>query len=337
MSVAGASISSGAIRKLLNALEERGIDPLPLAADAGIDPGLASDRDARVPVIALHALWDAAHRRFPRWDAALLGATRYAPGDYGLVGFVSMNSATLGEALRQATRYLGLWTDDPSMVLDEGGTLRVIHRARYVDGPGVRLATEAALAEVLHGARVATATQLTPAEVHFAHPAPPDVRKHEEFFGVSVLFAQPTTAMRFTAAQLATELPKADAQLAAFLRGLADDALARREPSDDSPLHRARALIAEELRTGVPELSTIAKRLAVSERTLRRRLSEEDTSFRRLLDETRADLARSYVRDRRIPLTEVAFLLGFSDPSAFHRAFRRWTGSTPAEQRRASS
>ncbi len=331
-----ASISSGAIRKLLHALEDRGIDPSPLTAEAGIEPSVASDRDARVPVVALHALWDAAHRRSPRWDAALLGATRYAPGDYGLTGFVSMNSATLEEGLRQAARYLALWTDDPSMVLDPDGSLRVIHRARYVDGPGFRLATEAALAEVLHGARIATASQLRPAEVRFAHPAPPDVRKHDEFFGVRVLFGQPTTAMRFTTAQLATELPRADAQLAAFLRGLADDALARREPSDGSPLHRARALIAEELRTGVPELPTIARRLAVSERTLRRRLSEEETSFRRLLDETRADLARSYVRDRRIPLTEVAFLLGFSDPSAFHRAFRRWTGSTPAEHRRSS-
>jgi len=332
-----ATISSGAIRKLLNALDEQGIDPAPLAAEAGIDPAVASDRDARVPVVALHALWDAAHRRAPRWDGALLGATRYAPGDYGLMGFVSMNSATLAEALHQAARYLALWTDDPSMVLEADGTLRVLHRARYLDGPGFRLATEAALAEVLHGARVATGTRLTPAEVRFAHPAPPDVSAHDEFFGVKVLFGQPTTALRFTAAQLATALPRADAQLATFLRGLADDALARRDPGEESPLHRARAMIAEELRTGVPELGTIARRLAVSERTLRRRLSEEETSFRRLLDETRADLARSYVRDRRIPLTEVAFLLGFSDPSAFHRAFRRWTGSTPAEQRRSSA
>ena len=84
---------------------------------------------------------------------------------------------------------------------------------------------------------------------------------------------------------------------------------------------------------GVPTLEQVAKRLATSERTLRRRLEEGGTSFRNLLDETRAELARSYVRDRRLPLTEVAFLLGFSEPSAFHRAFKRWTDTTPSAWR----
>src|SRR5262249_16896150 len=102
---------------------------------------------------------------------------------------------------------------------------------------------------------------------------------------------------------------------------------------DDSPLDRMRELIAEALQSGVPTLDQIAKKMATSERTLRRRLEAEGTSFRALLDETRARLARSYVSDRRMPLSEVAFLLGFPEPSAFHRAFKRWTETTPSAWR----
>ncbi len=331
------SISSGAIRKLLTALEQHGVESRSLAREAGIDPTLVADNDARVPIEQLHLLWELALARIARPDAALLGAMRYAPGDYGLVGFVAMNCATLGESLSQAVRFLALWTDDPSMTIAPDGTLSVVYATPFADRPGLWMANEAALAEIVHGARVATGTELAPIEVRFAHAAPPDTSAHDAFFGTKVAFGQSTTHVRFTAAQLATPLPKADAQLGTFLRALASDALARRPVREPSPLDRARKLIAEELQSGVPELPTIARRLAVSERTLRRRLAEEATSFRALLDETRGDLARGYVVDPRIPLTEVAFLLGFSDPSAFHRAFRRWTGATPAEYRRAHS
>jgi AraC-like DNA-binding protein len=113
---------------------------------------------------------------------------------------------------------------------------------------------------------------------------------------------------------------------------MASDALAKRQ-GPASPLDRVREILAEELQTGEPKLERVAQRLATSERSLRRRLEEAGTSFRALLDETRAELARTWVADRRVPLSEIAFLLGFSEPSAFHRAFKRWTGSTAAAWR----
>ena len=136
--------------------------------------------------------------------------------------------------------------------------------------------------------------------------------------------------MRFALEQLGMELPKADPQLGALLARFAQDALARRSGQEPAPLDQVHQLIAEALQQGLPTLGQIARRMAVSERTLRRRLEEQGTTFRAVLDETRARISRSYVSDRRLPLSEVAFLLGFSEPSAFHRAFKRWTGSTPA-------
>lgn len=326
-------INSGAFLKLLTAFEPQGLDRATLMAAAELDPSHVNDKDARIPIERLHLLWELVLARVCRRDAALLGASRYAPSDYGLVGFVAMNCETLGEALAQAIRFLALWTDDPQIRLDDG-TLSLVDRGTFADRPGLRLAIEATLAELVQAARTATGQPIAPLAVHLTHPAPPDTAPFEEFFGTRVSFGQPANAVRFSGEQLALKLPRAEPALGEFLRGLAHDALAKRPTRDPSPLDRARRLIAEELQSGVPELPAIARRLAVSERTLRRRLAEEQTSFRALLDETRGELARGYVTDPRIPLTEVAFLLGFSDPSAFHRAFRRWTGATPAEFRR---
>jgi AraC-like DNA-binding protein len=333
VAVRAPTIASGAIRKLLDALESEGVDPAPMLADVGLEAALVADQDGRVPLERLHALWEAAVRAMPRMEAAVVGAERYAPGDYGLVGFVAMNSTTLGEAIRHAVRYLGLWTDDPGIELHDDGTLTVFYRTRFADRLGLRLATEATPAELLNGARVVTQKRITPLAVRFAHPAPADTSAHRAFFGCPLEFGAPDNAMRLEPADLALCLPKADAQLGAYLRSLANQALERRGGSEPGELGRIRGIIAEELQRGVPTQSVVAQRLATSERTLRRRLEAEGTSFRALLDGTRAELAKNYVRDRSLPLSEVAFLLGFSEPSAFHRAFKRWTDSTPSAWR----
>jgi AraC-like DNA-binding protein len=328
------SISSGAVKRLVSTLRELGVNPAPILAEAGVAERALADPDARIPLEALHTLWEAALRRHPRHDGPLLGAQRYSPGDYGLIGFVCMNSATLGEALRHLVRYLHLWTDDPAMQLDDDGTLELFYRNAFPDRLGVRCTTEATLAEILHGARIVTHSPLAPREVSFTHGAPAETAAHESFFQAPVRFGQSVSALRFFPEQLTTPLPKADAQLGAFLRNLANQALARQPgPEETVAIDQVQRLIAEELQNGVPTQAKIARAMAVSERTLRRRLEEHGTTFRDILDETRAQMAHTYVRNRRMPLSEVAFLLGFSEPSAFHRAFKRWTGLTPAAYR----
>jgi AraC-like DNA-binding protein len=327
------TISSGAIRRLFATVAALGVVAADVAAEAGLDLAVVEDPDGRVPIATLHALWEAVLRRVPRDDLPLLGAERYEASDYGLVGFVAMNSATLGEMLSHVVRFLGLWTDDPALRLQPDGALRVVYRAPLADRPGLRCADEAALAEVLHGARVGTQTAYTPREVHFTHPAPRDVTAHAAYFRCPVHFGREHTQLVLRPEDLALPLPKADPQLGAFLHKMASEALDRRSGPSDSPIDALRTLIAEELQTGVPALDQLARRMGTTERTLRRRLEESGTSFRGLLDETRAELARRYIREQRRPQAEVAFLLGFTDTSAFHRAFKRWTGMTPGAWR----
>lgn len=327
------TIASGAVRKLLDGARAHGLDVAVLCAEAGTRPDVADDPDARLPLPLLHALWEAVAARRPEPDLALQGARHYRPGDYGLVGFVAASSATLGDGLDAVVRYARLWTDSPVIQWTAPGALDVETRPSMPDRVGLRLTIEAALAELVHGARVLTGLPgLAPAEVRIAHPAPADTTAHDAFFGVAVEFGAARTALAFAPAQLAIALPGHDSQLAAFLRTLARDGLARRAPPDDL-LGQVRAQIAERLAHALPDAATVASALAMSERTLRRRLDEAGTSFRAELDTVRAELAASYVRDRRLPLSEVAFLLGFAEQSAFNRAFRRWTGQTPSAAR----
>lgn len=325
------TIAAGAVAKLLSSLPALGLDPPEICAAARFDARGCADACARVPLSSLHALWEVVEARTGRADLALVTAEGYQPGDYGLVGFVAMSCPTLGDALVQVERYIGLWTDDPSVCLRPDGRVEVVYRSDIDDRPGLRRATEATIAEVLHGARIVTQRRIAPVEVCFRHPAPHVTHRGETFaafFGAPVRFGQPATWIRFDPADLAAPLPRADDKLRLFLSRLASDALDSKAASS-TLVSRLREIVADELRRGVPSIDAVARRLAMSGRTLRRRLDDEGTTFSDVIDETRADMARAYVRDRRLPLTEVAFLLGFSEPSAFHRAFKRWTGSTP--------
>jgi len=132
---------------------------------------------------------------------------------------------------------------------------------------------------------------------------------------------------------VARQVPAADPRLYRILRRYVERAL-QEMPEGDELVATLRAVIAESVRDGVPKLARVAKKMALSPRTLQRQLMEHAMNFKSLVDDTRRRLALSYLRDRKNCLTEVAFLLGYSELSAFNRAFKRWTGSTPLAYRR---
>ena len=126
------TIASGALRKMLAHARDYGISPAELLAAIDVEPGLADDPDARVPIEKLHAAWNVLLARTPRGDGAVLSAEHYTPGDYGLVGFVVMTSATFSDAFDQFVRYSALWTDEPAFVRADA-TVRLVHRHRFPD------------------------------------------------------------------------------------------------------------------------------------------------------------------------------------------------------------
>lgn len=273
--------------------------------------------------------------RFDPHALGLRAVEKVAPSDFDVLEYAAISSATLGEAIRVAIEYVRLMTDASDFRLDVEGDV-AYWRFRMRDGVAFpRPAAEFVVALYLRlGNRIA-GRQLEPTEVRFAHSATGDTAIYEQTLHCPVHFDAPETAIVFPAERLSTRLPGADAGLQAVLERVAREML-EKLPRSDSWTDRVRECIAKELQDGNPGLDHVASLLEQAPRTLRRRLKEEGTSHSQLLDELREDLAKRYLGEHMVSLTEIAYLLGFSEPSAFHRAFRRWTGKSATEFREQS-
>jgi AraC-like DNA-binding protein len=309
-----------------------GVDYGALLRQAGIDPVLLGDPENRVP--------------FHRY-VALLEAAAAATGDdligmrlgamqsiqmIGILGYVIQASPNVRTQIHQASRYFALHQEGAALTLREHGAQ--VEFIYTVFDPNVSLHRQDAentMAITVSLWRSATGIHdWAPTSVHFEHPAPLKAQELVRFFGCPVHFSDSFDGIRFAAGFLDTPIRTADSKLYNILTKYADESLVRHK--DVTTLSaQARRLIVATLASGGATIDDIAHRLAMTPRTLQRRLVHEGLQFSQLLDDIRRDLAAQYLRDGRLGLTETAFLVGYSDLSAFHRAFRRWFQQTPLE------
>jgi AraC-like DNA-binding protein len=201
-----------------------------------------------------------------------------------------------------------------------------------LDIPTPRQQNEYGMAVRLNAIRMMVGSQWAPLEVQFAHEKPANSSEHERVFCAPVLFGYTTNNFLVETEFLDSNVPAADPGIYRIIRRYLERIL-EEIPQEDGLIPSVRRAIAESLREGEPSLGRIAKGMAMSPRTLQRHLKERGTDFKNLVDDTRRRFALTYLKNRRNSLTEIAFLLGYSDGSAFNRAFKRWTGSTPLTYR----
>jgi AraC-like DNA-binding protein len=151
-----------------------------------------------------------------------------------------------------------------------------------------------------------------------------------------VRFDQPRTGLVFDSKVMDLPIHTADSDLRRILERYCREILGRR-PAVQNLTYQVRELIANLLTTGEPTIDTVAREMRMSSRTLERRLSAEGLSYRRILDDIRRQLAERYLGDERLGLSQITYLLGYSEPTAFNRAFRRWTGVTPTQYRKSAA
>jgi AraC-like DNA-binding protein len=193
-----------------------------------------------------------------------------------------------------------------------------------------RESAEFVLASWVRAGRAVTGVPWRPVDVRFAHrPTAAAAGELARFFGCPIHFSTGVNALVVAAATAALPTLRADAGLLRILDRHAGDLL-ERVPRSASVGDRIRHLLHGTLRTGVPTTAQLAARLHVSPRTLERSLRAEGTNYKALLNGLRMELASEHLLTGTRSIGEIAFLLGFSEASAFHRAFRRWSGSTPA-------
>ncbi len=320
------------VRPLVGALGEE--DPAAAEAllrAARIDRETLADRDALLSPVQLAAAWVEAQRLSGDPTLALTLAERAAAGSFGLVEYVCRASPTVGRALAQWVRYLGLLDASVEVGLVAEGEHVALRVVRESEAPAPA-AHELCFALVARRAAEMAGPRFGVTAVRFTHRLASRA-PYERFFGAPVEDGASATELVLDAALLDVSLSTADPNLLELLLPQAEAGLDARRAARPTADRVRRALRASLAGGGEP-LERVAAQLGMSARSLQRRLRDEGTSYQEVLDRTRHELALGYLA-RDLALAEVAFLLGFSAPSAFVRAFKRWTGRTPADHRRA--
>jgi len=323
-----ATVTNVSTRAMLKACAGRGVDAAGLLADTGIARRLVDEPGGRIPLEQVFNLWDEARRRTRNEALALHTAELLPFGSYKIIDYLAASSLSPREALIKASRFfrlvIGAFELQFRLHKDQAYIeLHIPDAARAVSNQYF----EYILATLLVRFRHTTGTNWTPREVHLTSSAPADLAEYHRLFQAPVRFKQPINRLALDRALLDLVHPQADPALNEILTHHAQRLLTQLPPEDDF-INQFRQVLRQELNGGQVGLNALTRKLAMSRRALQRKLNSHGTSYSESLDQLRCELSLAYLKEG-VEIAEIAFLLRFSEPSAFYRAFKRWTGKTP--------
>jgi AraC-like DNA-binding protein len=312
-----------------------GLDLDRLALEAGLDPKRIGDPDRTFDQLGWFTFVEAAAQAAGDPYLAIGYAEQMPWKDLGVLGYVLRNSPTVGDALANMARYFAIQQSAGHIELDGGRLVYSVADPRISDHGQIAEATFALLVRLVREASADPGW--APSKIEFRHEAPSDLRRHQRFFRGTLKFGARTNTLTVATGDLARVFVAADAGLLPHLLKHATDLLANRagDRGDDDPEEEVRRTVIVALNAGEPDIASVAARLGQSTRSMQRRLAESGVSFSELVESTRRELAERYLADPQLTLTETGFLLGYSDLSAFSRAYKRWTGKSPIASRAA--
>lgn len=329
-----ATVLSVSCRALLDACARLGLDTRRILQGANLDAAAVHDPDARIPIDQVDALWRHAYQLSNDPQLALHAIEVLPFGAYRVIDFLASNAPTIGAALAKVSDYFPLVSPAVRLpyLVGEREVTFAFEGPKRASGLA-RPYAEYTLAAVFLRTRVGTNTPYRPIRVDFSFPSPGSAAEHERIFDAPVRFNAPRIQLVLARDVWETPSARSDPGLFSVLDAHAR-MLLEQLPNPEDFVQRVRDAISAELRGGSPKLSSIARQLAMSPRTLQRRLREHGQVFNDVLDSMRFHAAKSYLAQDDIAGAEVAFLLGFAEQSSFNHAFRRWSGQTPTDFRR---
>lgn len=331
------TVATSLVIDLLGYLAARGFSEANVCAGARIERA-ALEPDGRVSGAAMERLWQLGESLTADPDLGLHAAEAAKPGALSILGYVMSNCRDLADVVDKLGRYAVILNDGLRVNVTREGpdTVCAIEAIEGSNNYLLRTPRQAmeTIAAGLVGALSALANErIVPREISFKHAAPASTVEHQRILGVVVKFERPVDRIVFRTADLARSIRTYSPALLAVFERHAEDMLAHL--SSFGPVgRRLLEVLAKKLQGEAPPLGEIASAMAMSARNLQRVLSEEGTSYQAVLDHARRELAERHLATPQGSAAEVAFLLGFADASAFTRAFRRWTGTTPGAWRR---
>ncbi len=330
--------ATGALARLACArLREHGKDVAAVLAEVGARPEQVSDDTIRLEVPKQIRILEIASEEL---HDQLLGfhlARDFDLREIGLIYYVIASSERLADALQNGKRYCTIMNEGVRLdvKLDERAATITLDYVD-VDRRSDRHQMEFWLVTVVRICRQVTDTRLAPRSLRIRHQrdeTPPEMRS---FFGCDVEFGAASDEIVFQAPAASLPIVGSDNYLNDLLRRYAEEALAHRPQVHTSLRSAVEKVLPQLLPHAKASASSVAQKLAISTRTLSRKLRDEDVAFAEILEETRASLARRYLAERDLPVSEIAWLLGYGEVSSFTHAFKRWTGMTPRQFRLTS-
>lgn len=330
-------VSVGLTQAILETLRTLQVaEPESLLQAAGIDPRQLTKPENRIPLEQQQMLWQLAAQHSDTAAFGLHFARCIQPTSFGVLGYMAMNCHTIDECFDAVVKYQFLAGQGGEFTLERAADgVCLCYTPVNPEHPATAQRVVAMLAANVSFGRWLVGEEFRVAQVEFCQPQPPGHAEREEyaeFFACPVVFDAPRNQLVYDAEVLQLTVPNASEELLQLLQERANRLL--EGVSQGSGIAaRITSLLATQLTNRVPDKARIAAQIGMSERTLQRRLREEGTSFQEILDKTRHYLARELLRNTGLSLNEVALQLGFAEPSAFFRAFKKWEGCTPGQYR----
>lgn len=251
--------------------------------------------------------------------------------DYGVLGLSWKTCSKAGEIFERSERYFKLLSNTYVFRVEKEEDTATVFLLRDTYRRGVELSNEATLSATVVVLKAMTEKNIFPIEVTFKHGPPSDLTSYYDAFGCTALFNQSHYSISYKPADFETRTAKADISINRFLLERVEEETIGVKISPGKIVHDLQQLIKDALPSGIPSITQMGSHLSMSARTLTRRLSENGLTYRELIKETQLDISKELLKDPGRSIGEIAFHTGFSEQSAFNRAFKRWTGQSPSE------
>jgi len=320
-----------ALSLMLNLARENHIAPDPLLKKLGIDSKLITDPNARFDMGKVNRFFQQVADLIPDAGFALAAGSHWHPSQLGALGYGWMTSSTLRTGFNRLIRFTKILNDELNIELVETGSSLEIRHWFKVSDKVPRFRTDGAMAALMAMIRFNTDSSFQPDSVTFSYAEPEDTGDHYKLFQCPISFGEKYSAIVISTHEVDELRSCSNSQLSLLNDQILVKYLAKLDK--DNIVEQVKATIMDQLSSGATNDLSIASVLLMSKRTLQRRLNDNDTTFKELLNEVRHELANKYILDSSLPVTEISYLLGFSETSSFTRAFKRWSGQSPTEFR----
>ena len=322
------------VKPILYYASLRGIDADTLLSRANIDPPLLDSPNNRISIELMDRIFKQAMALTKDENLGLHVGELYEPGSANILGHILMNCRTMREILLKFIEYNEILSGGFKINIShkKNGSIIMEYKIFHTDYSIIRQHVDYLLCGTIAIGSALVGRHITPLEVRFQHKAPQDITEYQRIFKAPLRFDQPMNALVYDKNFHEIPVSQANLELLIHFEQYAQQILSEIR-SGKAFTKKISSLLVNELIKKQPTIKTIAEKLSMTVRSLQRRLDSENTSYRIIFNDVYKKTSISYLLHHELSVTEIAYLLGFSEPSTFRRAFKRWTGLTPNEYR----